>query len=119
MIYRISDSVPDVIIGQRILLRLEVVGISQAELARRVKLTQSTINGLIRGEQRSSTKLPAIARELQTTPAYLTGETDDPSSDVPDFELSSEDREVLDLLTKLPKPEKSAFVLLLRSVANR
>jgi transcriptional regulator with XRE-family HTH domain len=57
--------------------------LSQAELARRVGLDQSTINGMVKGGQRASTKLHLIARELRTTPAYLTGETDDPGSDAP------------------------------------
>lgn len=56
---------------------------SQSELARRVGLRQSTINGLIRGEQRSSTHLHKIARVLQTTPAHLEGETDDPDAGAP------------------------------------
>jgi phage repressor protein C with HTH and peptisase S24 domain len=51
---------------------------SQSELARRVALGQTTINSLIRGDSRTSRHLHRIARELGTTPAYLTGETDDP-----------------------------------------
>jgi len=108
-----------VIIGKRIKARIELLGISQAELARRVKLRQSTINGLVNGEQRSSTKLPEIARALQTTPAYLSGETDDPDSDSPDVLISAEDREVIDLLKTLPKAERGAFVTLLRSLSAR
>lgn len=70
-------------VGQRILLRLQSLGISQSELARRVKMSQPAINALIAGRSRSSTHLHKIARELQTTPAYLSGETDDPASDLP------------------------------------
>lgn len=51
---------------------------SQAELARRCGLDQSTINGLIRGSARSSRHLHRIARELGTTAEYLSGETSDP-----------------------------------------
>lgn len=65
-------------IGTRIKDRLAALGISQAELARRVGLRQSTINGLIRGEARSSRHLHEIARELETTVAYLKEETEDP-----------------------------------------
>lgn len=70
-------------VGSRILERLEVVGISQAELARRVGMSQPGINNLVAGRSRSSTYLHVIARELQTTPAYLSGETDDPTSELP------------------------------------
>lgn len=49
---------------------------SQAELARRVGIKQPTISDLIAGKSRSSSHLHKIARELQTTPEYLLGETD-------------------------------------------
>lgn len=67
-------------IGARIEQLLGKRGMSQSELARRVGLRQSTINGLIAGEQRSTTKLHLIARELGTTAAFLEGETDDPDA---------------------------------------
>ena len=70
-------------VGSRIHERLSVVGISQSELARRVKLSQPAISALIKGNSRSSTHLHRIARELATTPAYLTGETDDPDEGAP------------------------------------
>lgn len=75
-----------VIIGARIRERRlakgqgQPKGLSQSELARRLKLTQGTIAGLERGDSRSSTHLHRIARELDTTPAYLEGETDDPQA---------------------------------------
>lgn len=65
-------------LGQRIEDRRKQIGISQAELARRVGIRQSTVNSLIRGDSRSSRSIVQIARELHTTPAYLTGSTDDP-----------------------------------------
>lgn len=74
------------IIGRRISARLKDarIGISQAELARRVGMSQSAMNSLISGRSRSSTHLHRIARELLTTPAYLSGETDDPDANAPD-----------------------------------
>jgi transcriptional regulator with XRE-family HTH domain len=65
-------------IGERILLRLSVLGKSQSWLARQVGITQPAINGLIRGTARSSAYIHLIARALRTTVEYLTGETDDP-----------------------------------------
>lgn len=73
-------------IGERIDERLKAIGISQAELARRVGVGQSTINGLIRGESRGSKHLHVIARTLRTSPAYLIGETEDPAPDAPIIE---------------------------------
>ena len=78
-------------LGRRIELRLQVLGISQAELARRADIPQTTVNSLIRSGRRSTPHLVKIARELQTTPAYLAGETDDPALDAPAPTLSSED----------------------------
>lgn len=70
-------------LGQRIEARRTAIGISQAELARRVGLRQSTINSLINGDSRSSRSILQIARELGTTPAFLAGETDDPDLHAP------------------------------------
>lgn len=70
-------------VGGRIKERLQALDLSQAELARRVGMSQPAINALIRGASRSSTHLHKIARELQTSPAYLTGEIDDPEEGAP------------------------------------
>lgn len=71
------------IVGQRIKARLPVIGISAAELARRIGASQSGVANLISGRIRSTSNLHKIARELQTTTAYLTGETDDPDEGAP------------------------------------
>lgn len=52
---------------------------SQAELARRVGITQPTVADLLSGKSQGSKHLHKIARVLETTPEYLTGETDNPS----------------------------------------
>ena len=70
-------------LGDRITERLLALGISQAELARRVKVSQPTINALIRGGATGSKHLHRIAAELETSPAYLAGETDDPAPIAP------------------------------------
>lgn len=69
--------------GERVKARLATLGKKQAWLAREVGLHQSTINGIIKNGQRSSTHIVAIARTLRTTPEYLLGETDDPDADAP------------------------------------
>jgi phage repressor protein C with HTH and peptisase S24 domain len=56
------------------------MGLSQAELARRVGMSQPSINHLIRKGAQGSKHLHVIARELETTPEYLTGVTDDPDA---------------------------------------
>ena len=64
-------------VGERIEERLSALGLSQAELARRVGISQPTINGLIKGNNAGSKHLHRIASELETSPAWLAGETDD------------------------------------------
>jgi len=59
-------------------MKMEELGLSQSELARRVGVRQPTISRLLLGEAAGSKHLHVIARELRTTPQYLTGETDDP-----------------------------------------
>jgi len=99
------------IVGERIAERLAQVGLSQSELARRLHVRQSTISGLIRGEQRSSTKLHQIARELGTTPGYLSGEVDDPDLDAPGSPLlSPEQVRWLELFDSLDAGGRSALV---------
>lgn len=66
--------------GERIKERMTALGMSQGELARRVGIKQPSIHALISGDnKRGSAHLHSIARELGTTPAFLLGETDDPS----------------------------------------
>ena len=66
-------------LSERIRARMEALGISQSKLSRQVGVTQGTIAHLASGRSSSSVHLPKIARELQTTVAYLEGETDDPA----------------------------------------
>jgi transcriptional regulator with XRE-family HTH domain len=66
-------------LGERVEERMLAAGLSQAELARRVGVSQPSIYALIRRNKTGSRNLHAIARELATTTAYLEGETDDPS----------------------------------------
>jgi len=105
-------------LGERILERLTALDISQAELARRVKLSQPTINGLIRGGSRSSAHLHKIARELRTTPAYLSGETDDPEADFPDEFLTNDEREFVELLRTMDSADRAALLHLAHALAG-
>ncbi|HEX8446256.1 MAG TPA: S24 family peptidase [Sphingomonas sp.] len=67
------------IVAERVRERLAVKGLSQSELARRVGVTQGAIAKIVSGISQGSSHLHRVARELETTPAYLTGETQDPS----------------------------------------
>lgn len=65
---------------ERLIAAREHAGLSQAELARLAGVGQSTIARLEGGETRSPRNVFALAKALATTPAYLLGETDDPSA---------------------------------------
>ncbi|MBD8548027.1 helix-turn-helix domain-containing protein [Sphingomonas sp. CFBP 8760] len=69
--------------GDRLRNLMATRGLSQSELARRVGVSQTTIAKLVAGRGYGSKHLHRIARELRTTPAYLTGEIDDPEEDAP------------------------------------
>lgn len=67
------------VIAERLRQRMQKLGISQSELARRLGVTQGTIAHLVNGRTNNSVHLPAIAAELETTVAYLSGDTDSPA----------------------------------------
>lgn len=67
-------------VGARIEDRLGSLGWSQAELARRVGVTQQTIWKLVSGQSQTSKHLRRIAQELETTEEYLLGQTDQSGS---------------------------------------
>lgn len=71
------------IVSERVAERMKRLGLSQSELARRVGVAQPTIYKLLRSNKIGSKHLHRIARELQTSPAYLEGEIDDPDKDAP------------------------------------
>lgn len=70
--------------AERFKTRLHDLGLSQGALARAIGVSQQTISRLASGERYGSRHLHLIARELHTTPAYLTGEVDDPDLDAPE-----------------------------------
>lgn len=82
-------------LGERIEERLKALELSQAELARRARVPQTTMNGLIRGNSRTTPHLIRIAQALETTAAYLMGETDDPKAEFSEMVLSSDEQELI------------------------
>lgn len=59
------------------------LGVSQAELGRRVGISQQAINKLVNRESSNSKHISQIATALDTSPAYLLGQTDDPAEGAP------------------------------------
>lgn len=65
--------------GSRVAKRMAELGKTQAAVARGVGVSQQAIGKIINGQSSGSKFIARIARELLTTPQYLSGETDDPS----------------------------------------
>lgn len=105
-------------LGGRIELRLGELGMTQAELSRRARVPQTTLNSLIKRGSRTSPHLLAIARELRTTAAFLTGETDDPNADFPEENLTAEERDWIDCLRAATPADRKALAQLARSLAH-
>ncbi|MDQ2762678.1 MAG: helix-turn-helix domain-containing protein [Pseudomonadota bacterium] len=78
-------------LGDRLAERMKARGVSQAGLARAVGVSQPTISAIFNGDTRRPKHLREIAIELETTEAWLLGETDDPDYGA----ISSNDRDAL------------------------
>ena len=99
--------------------RLIETGLSQSELARRVGVAQPTIYNLIHRSKIGSKHIHRVARELGTTPAYLTGEVDDPHEDAPaPAVLDAESRELVDRFGSLTPADRRALLQVARSMAG-
>lgn len=66
-------------LGERIERRRAEMGLSQSEVARRAGLRQSTMASIIKSPSETSKHIHAIAVALETSTAFLAGETHDPS----------------------------------------
>ncbi|QQN73151.1 helix-turn-helix transcriptional regulator [Croceicoccus sp. YJ47] len=90
---------------------------SQSELARAIGVTQGSINQLISGRSRGSKHLHKIARELQTTPEYLSGEADRPEMGAENM-LSHTEREWLRLIEALTPAVRTPLMQMLREMVR-
>lgn len=66
--------------AERIIERMEALGIDQSELARRVGSSSAAINQIVNGKTRNSRLLPKIAAKLGVSYEFLSGEDNDPLS---------------------------------------
>lgn len=94
-------------------------GLSQSELARRVGVKQPSIARLLKGETRSTSVLVELARELGTTPEFLTGEVDDAGTEPQQRSLSSEEEQLLEKLRSLSAEDRKMVMALTRKLAAR
>lgn len=104
--------------GDRLANLMEKEGVSQSELARRIRVSPTTIWKLVNEPMQGSKHTHRIARELSTSPAYLMGETDDPTAEQPSENFSSEEREWMALLRHVGDKQRRALLTLARSLAE-
>lgn len=67
------------ILGARIRERIAATGSNQASLARAIGVSPQAVSKMVNSDTTDTAKVYQIARELKTSPEYLTGETDDPT----------------------------------------
>jgi transcriptional regulator with XRE-family HTH domain len=105
-------------LGQRIGARAKELGLSQAALARRSGVPQSTVNTLINSDARWSPHTLKLARVLQTTPDYLVGETDNPDEGAPPLsDIDHETQELIDNIERLAPADRRALLQIARSMS--
>lgn len=106
-------------VGERIAEQRVRCGLSQSQLAREVGVSQGTIGKLESGITAGSSHLHKIARVLKTTAEYLSGETDDPTSDTPDIHLTADEAQLLQKLRSLSADDRAMILQLTRKLACR
>ena len=107
-------------LGERVQTLMAEQGLSQAELARRVGLSQPAIFALIHKNKTGSKSLHRIARELGTTPAFLNGETDVRDADfVVETEFSADERDLIEVLRRIDPRDRTALMRIAHSLAAK
>ncbi len=104
-------------LGERIERLMELRQLSQAELARRVGLTQPAIFAIIRRNKSGTKSLHKIARALHTTSEYLLGETDEVNGQL-GLQFSPEEIRWVDSLRRLAQSDRSAILQVTDSLAK-
>lgn len=105
------------IIPERFVRCVANARLSYSEVARQLGVKQPTISRIAKGEQRSTARLDHLAQIVQTTPAYLTGETDDPSPNAaPNPSFDRVERELVLGLRELQPGDRAALLRIANSL---
>ena len=74
---------------------------------------------MLKSSKKATTHLHRIARELKTTPAYLTGKTDNSAVEAATtIDLPAQNRELIEVLGSLKGAERSLFVEMVKAFAG-
>jgi transcriptional regulator with XRE-family HTH domain len=66
-------------LGDRVLARRKSLGLTREDVESKVDFTAKTIEAIEKGSKTTFDKVASLAAALETTVAFLSGETDDPS----------------------------------------
>lgn len=98
------------IFKDRIKERCKITGVSQKHLCDAVGKSKQYLNNVWDGKcSATSDEIASFASILSTTPAYLTGETDDPAPDSTPVQLSPEEEEMLELYRDISPEKRELF----------
>lgn len=89
------------------------------ELARRVGVSQQAMWKIFSGQTKRTRFLSDIARELRTTPEYLTGKSNDPSAEALLPDLTFEQRELLACFDSMDRTDQEMLLAMAMRLAER
>lgn len=110
---------PARIIPERLAERIATARLSYSAVARELGVKQPTISRLVKGEQGSTARIDQLARIVSTTPAYLTGETDDPDTEQILPNLTSEQRQLLACFDSMDRNDREMLLAMAMRLAER
>lgn len=102
----------------RIKVQMEALNVTQTELARRVGCSQASMGKILQGVTRRSRLLPDIAKVLQTSVEYLTGQIADPARQAAGEILDLAEQDLLMRLRALSQKDRATMQKVTRALAH-
>jgi transcriptional regulator with XRE-family HTH domain len=106
-------------LGKRLQDRLDLSGLTQAELADRVSLSRGMMNHLLQGKRGGSRHLHRIAKELGTTVEFLLGEDTSPEAEFSITKLTRDELAMIFQWRFLNTDQQAAVRVIIQSIVSR
>lgn len=103
--------------ADRLIAAMEQRGLDQTDLAREVGATQGAISKIVQGKTANSRLIPKIAVVLGVPLGFLVGKTGD-ATDAGEVPLTSDERELVDLIQTLDPKNRAALIQIARALAS-
>ncbi|MFC3097352.1 helix-turn-helix domain-containing protein [Alteraurantiacibacter palmitatis] len=107
------------ITAERLAQAMELRGVDQSELARRVDVTQGAISKIIVGKTTNSRMLPKIAATLGVSLPWLLGTTGDMFDETCASEFTEEERNWVQMLRRLDTGDRAAVLQLAENLGAK